>query len=135
MGKCGPFGGEGGPIFVRVLTDQGSIVANGTIQVIHGAADCGTASYGLILTPNATGYMQVSGYDTLVSVGSYDLTLIAGYGGDMTYTAVIAVVPFPETSYFVTISVPNSEVTSINCYLATSCSSETVTTSATISGI
>jgi hypothetical protein len=115
--------GEGGPVFAKVVTDQGAIINNGTIQVTHtgpsvNGAFCGTANYKVPLRPNATGWVQISASDGLPLAGSYNLTLVAGYGGSKTYTATITDIKVnPLTTVYVTISVPSGIVSIVDCIL------------------
>ena len=131
-GSCS-ISGEGGQVFVKVMTDEGSIVNNGTIQVTHvgptvNGVLCGTANYNVPLNPNATGYVQVSKSDGLPSAGSYNLTIIAGYGGTMTYASTITnVVISPLTTTYLTISIPSGEMIVSNCYEENNCSMSTTT--------
>jgi hypothetical protein len=130
---------QSGPISLKVTTDQGAIVNNGTVFVTHtvpasaGISDR-TANYCLRLEGNATGYLELAANDSLPMTGSYNLTLFAGYNQGPGYQGTIPSFTLqPDTTVFVTLSVPSGEVTVVSCAQGNSCST-TTTTATTSSG-
>lgn len=106
---------QSGPILLKAVTGQGSIINNGSVFVTHVGPN-GTANYCLRLQPNADGYLQLAADDGLPQTGSYNLTLIAGYNQGSGYEGSIpSFTVQSNTTVDVTISVPSGEV-----YVATS---------------
>jgi hypothetical protein len=131
---------------LKVVTDSGSVINfnnlpnNGTIFITH-ALPAGvntTAStvrdfcLRLENNDNFTGYMSLVGNESLPAVGSYYLTLIAGYANGPGYSGNIPTITVgPNSTVYVTISVPSGRVTVVNCQ-AGACS--TATSTATLLG-
>lgn len=130
-----------GPLFVRVTTDRGEIIPNGTILVNHtggtlGSGKQGFASYCLHLRPNATGYAQASANDSLVSYAQYNVTLVQGYyqGSYRAVTLPPLFIPMNSTAY-VSIVVPSGGVTEVTCgQFSGKCMTATTTVTNTVSG-
>jgi len=129
---------QNGTLYLKVVTDQGSVITNnGTVFVTHtvptaGGIPGGTANYCLHLEGNATGYTELAANDTLPATGSYNLTLFAGYNQRAGFQGTIP--PFtvqPNTTVYVTVSVPSGVVTVVICAHGNSCT--TTTTTATLS--
>jgi hypothetical protein len=128
-------------LYLKVVTDSGSIINfnnlpnNGTIFITH-ALPAGvntTAStvrdfcLRLENNDNSTGYMSLVGNESLPAVGSYYLTLIAGYANGPGYSGNIPTITVgPNSTVYVTISVPSGRVTVVNCQ-AGACSTATST--------
>jgi len=133
-------------LYLKAVTDSGSIINfnnlpnNGTIFITH-ALPAGvntTAStvrnfcLRLENNDNSTGYMSLVGNESLPSVGSYYLTLIAGYANGPGYSGNIPTITVgPNSTVYVTISVPSGRVTVVDCQ-AGACS--TATSTATLLG-
>jgi hypothetical protein len=131
---------QNGSLYLKVVTDQGSVITNnGTVFVTHTAPPTagisgGTANHCLRLEGNATGYLELAANDSLPTVGSYNLTLFAGYGQGPGYQGTIpSFTVQPNTTVYVTISVPSGEVTVVSCAQGSNCST-TTTTATTFSG-
>jgi hypothetical protein len=137
---------QSGPIFLKVVTDQGSLVKNGTVYASqrHSLSDWrGSGDYCLAMSydTNPTGYMQIGdpadvmpGGDGLsLSTGVYNYTVIAQYGANQSIKVAIPdiVVQGNETTY-ITISIPSGEVTTVTltCNQANVCTQSTSTGSA-----
>jgi hypothetical protein len=106
--------GEGGPLFLEVVTDEGVPVQDQQIQAIHtgptvDGQPCGTASLP-ILSTNSTGWVQVPGGDGLPYAGSFAVSFV--YSGQ-TYNATITIQP--ETTTYVTFYVPSGVQATIEC--------------------
>lgn len=106
---------ETGSIFLKIVTDQGSIVTNGSVLVVHSIAggpqvSINRTTYCLNLEPNATGFIELEN-DGLPQNGVYNLTFSAGYDqGPGTLASVYLFSVQPNTSVYVTVSVPSREV-------------------------
>jgi hypothetical protein len=106
--------GEGGPLFLEVVTDQGVPVQSQQIQVIHtgptvDGQPCGTASLPTLST-NSTGWVQVPGGDGLPYAGSFAVSF--AYSGQ-TYNATVVIQP--ETTTYVTFYVPSGVQATTQC--------------------
>jgi hypothetical protein len=127
---------QNGSIYLKVVTDQGSVITNnGTVFVTHevpaaSGVSGGKADYCLRLSGNATGYMELAANDGLPQTGSYNMTLAAGYNQGSGYVATIPAftVPSNATTY-VTVSVPSGDVTIVTSVQGSS--PVTTTTTAT----
>lgn len=103
---------ENGSIFLKILTDQGSMVRNGSVLVTHSISNgpqvpANRTTYCLRLEPNATGFIELAS-DGLPQAGVYNLTFAAGYDqGPGTWTSVYLFSVQPNTSIYVTVSVPS----------------------------
>jgi len=103
---------ENGSIFLKVQTDQGSLVTNGSVLVTHtisyGPGTPGNrTTYCLRLEPSATGFIQLAD-DGLPQAGVYNLTFVAGFDqGPGTWASVYLFSVQPNTSINVTVSVPS----------------------------
>jgi len=145
---------QSGPIYVKVITDQGVIVNNGTVFMTHsanysnphinnGEVHLISADYCLSLSSvsNTTGFIQVAdpgavtdGGDGLNLTGYYNFTVSAAYGANRPLQIVVPQL-FDATSnatIYITISVPSGEVTivTIACSQANACTQSTTTSSA-----
>ena len=130
---------QSGPIFLKVVTDQGSLVTNGTVyasQRLSLSDWNGSADYCLALSydTNSTGYMQVgapadvmAGGDGLsLSAGVYNYTVIAQYGANQSFkVAMTDIVIQANMTTYITISIPSGEVTTITCGQGNSCTTAT----------
>ncbi len=105
---------ENGSIFFKILTDQGSIVRNGSVLVTHSVSlgpqtPANRTTYCLRLEPNATGFIELAN-DGLPQAGIYNLTFAAGYDqGPGTLASVYLFSVQPNTTIYVTVSVPSRE--------------------------
>ena len=97
---------ENGSIFLKILTDQGSLVTNGSVLVTHSVSGNRT-TYCLRLEPSATGFIELAN-DGLPQAGTYNLTFAAGYDqGPGTLASVYLFSVQPNTTIYVTVSVPS----------------------------
>jgi hypothetical protein len=134
-----------GPIYLKVVTEQGSVVTNGTVyasQRLSSSDWQGSADYCLAMSydTNSTGYMQVGapadveyGGDGLSLYGGvYNYTVIAQYGANQSSRVAIPdIVVQPNATTYVTILVPSGQVTTTTCSQGNSCTTTTETRSAT----
>ncbi len=103
---------ETGSIFLNILTDQGSLVTNGPVLVTHSVSlgpqtPGNRTTYCLRLAPNDTGFTELAN-DGLPQAGIYNLTFAAGYDqGPGTLASVYLFSVQPNTSIYVTVSVPS----------------------------
>jgi hypothetical protein len=99
---------ENGSIFLKILTDQGSLVTNGSVLVTH-SVSANRTTYCLRLEPNANGFVELAN-DGIPQAGVYNLTFAAGYDqGPGTWASVYLFSVQPNTSIYVTVSVPSRE--------------------------
>jgi hypothetical protein len=124
---------QGGPIYLKIVTDQGSAVPdNGTVFVTH-AGPKGTANYCLGLPFNATGYVGLAASDGLAQTGSYNMSLFAGYNQGPGYQGTLpAFTVQPNTTVYVTVSVPSGTVTIESCPQGGNSCTTTTATATTI---
>jgi hypothetical protein len=129
------------PLYLKVVTDQGSVITNnGTVFVTHtvpaaNGISGGTANYCLRLAGNATGYMELAANDTLPATGSFNLTLFAGYNQGPGYQGTIpSFTVQPDTTVYVTVSVPSGVVTIVSCASGNNCTTTTTTATASSRG-
>jgi len=114
QGACISPGAEGRPVFLRVISSQGA-VKNGTIEVTQDAGNCGSATYEMPLTPNATGYMELPDNPPIPGIGSYSISLTATYGANKIYSTNVSEIELePIFQIIVTISIPSGGVTVVN---------------------
>lgn len=128
---------QSGPMYLKVTTDQGAIVNNGTVLVTHAGTN-GTTDYcidfGVGLRPNSTGYFPITADDGLSPTGKYNITLLvygplpAGYVGSLPPFNVTT-----NTSVAVSWSVPSGAVLIVT-HLQGSTEIATTTTTATSVG-
>ncbi len=132
-----------GPIFLKMVTDQGSVVTNGTVYASQRSSLTdwrGSADYCLALSydTNSTGYMQVGdsadvidgGNGLSLYAGVYNYTVIADYGVNQTSRVIIPdIVVQPNATLYITISIPSDQVTTVTCGQGNSCTTTTVTSS------
>jgi hypothetical protein len=103
---------ENGSIFLKIVTDQGAAVDNGSVLVTHVVfssppATANRTTYCLRLEPNATGFIDLAN-DGLAQAGNYNLTFSAGHDqGPRTWASVYLFSVQPNTSIYVTVSVPS----------------------------
>jgi hypothetical protein len=101
-------------MYLKVMTDQGAIVDNGTVLVTHVGTN-GTANYCIDFPggsrPNSTGYFSIAANDGLSPTGTYNITLLVyepipgGYVGSLQSFSVTT-----NTSVAVSWSVPSGAV-------------------------
>jgi len=136
---------QSGPIFLKVVTDQGSVVTNGIVYASHRLSPSvwhGSGDYCLAMSldTNSSGYMQAAdpavmmdGGDGLPIGGVYNYTVVAQYGTNQTFRVAIPdIVVQPNATTYITISIPSGEVTTVTttCTQESSCTQSTSTTSA-----
>ena len=135
---------QSGPIFLKVVTGQGSVVTNGTVYSSQRSSLTvwrGSADYclGMSYDTNSTGYMQIGnpadtidGGDGLsLSAGVYNYTVIAQYGANQSFRVDIPdIIVQPNTTTYITISIPSGEVTTVTCAQGNACTTATATYSA-----
>ncbi len=103
---------ENGSIFLKILTDEGSVVTNGSVLVTHSISlgpqtPANRTTYCLRLEPDANGFVELAN-DGLPQAGVYNLTFAAGYDqGPGTLASVYLFSVQPNTSIYVTVSVPS----------------------------
>ena len=109
-----------GTVYMKVVTDQGSVITNGTLFVTQvGNATNGawglTNHYCIRLSDvNGTGFLQLAGNMTFIASGYYNVTLVAGYNQGSGYQATIpSILVHPNSTIFVTVTVPSGVVTVI----------------------
>lgn len=105
---------QNGPLYLKVTTDRGATVDNGTVLVTHVGTN-GTANYCIDFPggsrPNSTGYFSIAADDGLSLMGAYNITLLVyepipgGYVGSLPAFNVTA-----DTSVAVSWSVPSGAV-------------------------
>jgi len=103
-----------GPMYLKVMTDHGALVDNGTVLVTH-VGTKGTANYCIDFPggsrPNSTGYFSITANDGLSPTGAYNITLLVyepipgGYVGSLKSFGVAT-----NTSAAVSWSVPSGAV-------------------------
>jgi len=138
--SCGTITGTGGPVYLKVTSDGGSPIINGSVLVAHygptiNGVNCGVETYRMGLKPSANGYAIVSINDSLPLAGNYNLTIYAGYGGSppghgdcCTFTSHPPVVTLrPMTPEYITVMVPSGLIFLSDC-LQGSCATTTVRT-------
>ncbi|MDA4115687.1 MAG: hypothetical protein OK442_03935 [Thaumarchaeota archaeon] len=97
---------ENGSIFFKILTDQGSLVTNGSVLVTHSVSGNRT-TYCLRLEPSVTGFVELAN-DGLPQAGVYNLTFAAGYDqGPVIQASVYLFSAQPNTSIHVIVSIPS----------------------------
>jgi hypothetical protein len=120
-GSCGIILGTGGPVYLKVSSDDGSPITNGSVLVAHygptvNGVSCGVKTYRVGLKPLANGYTIVSINDSLPLAGNYNLTLFAGYGGGKTFTSHPPVAAIrPTTPVYITVMVPSGLIVLSDC--------------------
>jgi hypothetical protein len=110
-----------GTVYMKVVTDQGAVITNGTLfvtqdgktayDVAHGGGT--TANYCIKLSDvNSTGYLQLAANATFITSGHYNMTLMAVYNQGAWYVATIpSIQVHPNSTVYVTVSVPSGAVT------------------------
>jgi hypothetical protein len=124
---------ENGSIFLKILTDQGSLVTNGSVLVTHTVSQgsqipANRTTYCLRLEPNANGFIELAN-DGLPQAGIYNLTFAAGYDqGPGIQASVYLFSVQPNTSIYVTVSVPSREAQIVTSTTGVSIVTTTTTT-------
>src|ERR1022692_1895626 len=124
---------ENGSIFLKVATDQGSLVTNGSVLVTHTISHgpqipANRTTYCLRLEPNANGFIELAN-DGLPQAGIYNLTFAAGYDqGPGIQASVYLFSVQPNTSIYVTVSVPSMEAQIVTSTTGVSIVTTTTTT-------
>jgi hypothetical protein len=135
-----------GTVYVKVVTDQGTVITNGTLFVNQfgdlnngerilrnlyciSLGDVNGTGYLQLAVLNGTGASQVAG--NFLSSGYYNVTLMAGYNQGPGYVATIpSIQVHPNSTIYVTVSVPSGVVTVVTSNEGSSAVT-TTTTSAT----
>lgn len=115
-----------GTVYMKVVTDQGTVVTNGTLFVIQGGS-FGWMTYCISMSDvNGTGYLQLAPVNfngthggDFISSGYYNVTLWAGSISPNATNNLgswyVAIVPSiqvsPNSTTYVTVSVPSDAVT------------------------
>lgn len=125
---------ENGSIFLKILTDQGSVVTNGSVLVTHtlpfSPQLVNRTTYCLRLEPNIAGFVELAN-DGLPHAGTYNMTFAAGYDqGPGTLASVYLFSVQPNTSIYVTVSVPSREA-----QIVTSTTGDSVVTTVTTTAV
>jgi len=133
--------GSKGDIYMKVVTDEGTVITNGTL-VVHAVALAsngdmsGTSNYWVGLGyANVTGYSQLAlnaNFTNSFTNGYYYLTLVASYNNTgPCYTATLPPIQVhPNSTVYVTVSIPSGVVTVVTSN-AGSGGATTTTTSVT----
>ena len=130
-------------VYVKVVTDQGMVITNGTLNVVQLESMTGgfeTSRYCVSLSEvQGTGYVRLADLNqsgssaNLITGGYYNVTLMAGYDQGPWYNATIPSIQInPNSTVYVTVSVPSGVVTVVNSNEGSSAVT-TTTTSATTS--
>jgi len=129
-----------GSVYMKVVTDQGTVITNGSLLVTQSGNFTGswtgwglTAHYCISLGDvNGTGYLQLAGNKTFITSGYYNVTLVAGYNnqGPWYRATIPSIQVHPNSTVYVTVSVPSGVVTVVTSNEGSS-SVTTTTTSAT----
>jgi hypothetical protein len=130
-----------GTVYVKVVTDQGTVITNGSLMVSqygNTTNGYGTAHYCISLSDvNGTGYLQLAALNgtntAFLESGHYDVTLMAGYNNQVPWfnAAIPSIQVHPNSTVYVTVSVPSGVVTVVTSNEGSS--AVTATTSATTS--
>jgi hypothetical protein len=107
-----------GTVYMKVVTDQGAVITNGTLFVTQSGTINGEgleATYCIKLSDvNGTGYLQLAGNATFITSGYYSVALIAGYDQGPAYWATTPlIVVVPNSTIYVTVSVPSGVLTAV----------------------
>jgi hypothetical protein len=128
-----------GTVYVKVVSNQGAVITNGSLfvgQFGNTTNGAGTNSYCLRLSDvNGTGYVQLAFLNgstpMFLTSGFYHVTIMAGYNGGSWYVATIPTIQVhPNSTIYVTVSVPSGLVTVVVSNEGSS-NEVTTTTSAT----
>ena len=111
-----PVSGEGGPLLVRIVTNQGVPVQNQQVQVVHRGPTvneqyCGTVSLPALIT-NSSGWVKVPGGDGLPYAGSFSVSFV--YSAQ-SYDGLVTIEPLATT--YVTFYVPSGQEATMYCPL------------------
>ena len=106
--------GEGGPLYILVLTDLGAPVADQKVGLVHmgpsvNGESCGSRTLAPRFT-NSTGWVQVPGGDGLPYAGSFYVSL--NYSG-RSYNATVSIEPVTTT--YLTFYLPSGQYYVMNC--------------------
>ena len=127
----------GGNDYMKVVTDQGNVITNGTL-IVTAVGNATNGEWGVtshlwitLGDINGTGYLSLVGGGFYLESGYYNVTLVAGYNNqEPCYTAAIPPIQVhPNSTVYVTVSVPSGLVTVVTS--AEGGSSVTTTTTAT----
>jgi hypothetical protein len=130
---------QSGPVYLKVVTNQGAVVRNGTVFTTHqySASDSqGSDDYCILLSAdsNSTGYMQIS--DTGAALegglplgGAYNFTVTTEYDGHSFQVPIPQIVVHSRVITYITVSIPSGEVTevTVDCSQSSVCVSSTAT--------
>jgi hypothetical protein len=129
-----------GTVYMKVVTDQGMVITNGSLLVTQSGNFTGSWSgWGLMAhycirlgDINGTGYLQLGANETFLTSGYYNMTLIASSNNQGPwYSATIpSIQVHPNSTIYVTVSVPSGVVTLVTSNEGSSVVT-TMTTSAT----
>jgi hypothetical protein len=126
---------QSGPISLKVTTDQGAIVNNGTVFITHVGTN-GTANYCLRLQPNSAGYLQVAASDGLSPTGTYNVTIFAGFNQGSGYEGSLPPITVTTSmSTGITLSVPSGAVSIVTSSLGGALASTTTTTASSVENV
>jgi hypothetical protein len=127
-----------GPIYIKVMTDQGALVTNGTVYAsnrVNVTSWWGSDDYCVYLSSNtnSTGFEQVTENLYPNQGGVYNFTVVAQYGANQSSKVVIHdIVVQTNTTTYIAISIPSGQVTiaTVTCNQPNSCTESSSTTSA-----
>jgi YVTN family beta-propeller protein len=114
-----------GTVYMKVVTDQGTVVTNGTLVVTQ-AGGFGSMNYCISMSDvNGTGYLQLAPVNfngtrtDFITSGYYNVTLWAGYynynvtnnPGPWYRATIPSIQVHPNSTIYVTVSIPSGVVT------------------------
>jgi YVTN family beta-propeller protein len=132
-----------GTVYMKVVTDQGMVVTNGTL-IVTKAGDFGSLTYCISLSDvNGTGYLQLADHlngPGFITSGYYNVTLWAGYynynvtnnPGPLYWATIPSIQVHPNSTIYVTVSVPSGVVTVVTSNEGSSAVTTTTTSATTI---
>ena len=134
-----------GTVYVKVVTDQGVLITNGSLLVTqvgnytwnYNGSWPGwglRAHYCISLGDvNGTGYLQLGENRIFLTSGYYNVTLLAGYNQGPGYISTIpSIQVHPNSTIYVTVSIPSGEVTVVTSNEGSSAVTTTTTSATTI---
>jgi len=124
------FSWEGQHDYMRVVTDKGMVITNGTLKVTEVRGGDTTSGWVALGGANGTGYVPLGAY---LPSGYFNVTLVASYNNQgPCYTATIPSFQLNlNSSVYVTVSIPSGVVTIVTSNEGGSAVTTTTTTSAT----
>lgn len=118
--SCATITGYGMPIYLKVTSDDGSPITNGSVLVAHygpavNGVSCVVKADQVPLKPLTNGYTMVSMNASLPLAGNYNLTLTVGYGGKTFTSQPPVAAGGPMTPVYITVVVPSGLLVYSDC--------------------